>query len=93
MLVSRMPVRGLVMSRDDAILVCSPVSYFADDVHGVCACGAAIVWRPNAPRVGRRVCVTCAGRIIAAEPDARIGVTEEQLTEWMLYHAQTKGRH
>lgn len=58
------------------LLVCSPVSYFVDDVRGRCAdCGTDIVWRPHAPVEAVRVCLGCARVRVAAEdeaPDVRI---------------------
>lgn len=43
------------------ISVCGNVSFFADDVHGVCSgCGTAIVHRPHIPKRPPKVCMDCA---------------------------------
>lgn len=48
------------MSDDSAVLVCSTVGFYPDDVRGVCAdCGGAVVWRPHAPADAKRLCITC----------------------------------
>lgn len=43
------------------VVVCGPISYFADDVHSHCSsCGTAIVHRPSVPLLPPKICVECA---------------------------------
>lgn len=72
------------MADDDDVplLVCSPVSYFLDDVHGACTnCGTAIVWRPDAPAEAVRLCVRCAAAVVAGADDVSVEVTPETARE------------
>lgn len=67
---------------DDAILVCVPpeMSWFTDNLSGVCSsCGRAIVWRPHAP-ILRRVCIFCA-RSLMALPGSIVTATPEAIRE------------
>lgn len=53
---------------DDEILVCGAVSYFPDDLRGVCPCGNVIVFRPHTALISRKICVTCMELRMAANP-------------------------
>lgn len=41
------------------MVICGPRSYFLDDVHATCACGAAIVHRPYVPADYVKACIPC----------------------------------
>lgn len=49
---------------------------FPDNMTGFCAqCGVPIIYRPHAPITPKKICTTCAGPKMAADPDWRIFVT------------------
>ncbi len=72
------------------IIVCSPVSRFADDVAAACArCACHLVHRPHIP-AGRVLCLACA-RIELAGTEVHARITPETLAELRLYYAGTRG--
>jgi len=74
-------------------LVCSPISYFADDVAARCSnCDAAIVHRPHVDHSHVKICGTCAAQLFAGEPEVEVRITEETVRELTLYYATPKGR-
>lgn len=74
------------------ILLCAPVSYFLDDVHGACAdCGDAIAWRPHTPAEAVRVCARCGlARMKAAGDVSVVEVTPEARRERALFPFGTR---
>ena len=76
------------------VVVCGPDSYFRDDIRTFCAeCGEPIVHRPHAPSNARKICMSCAQTLIAADDKPVIMATEQTLKEVKAFILRKKGAH
>lgn len=78
------------------VLICSPASYFADDVATSCGgCDAPVFHRPHVPREAVPLCIACGGAWLAAEAaggtPAVLQLTPETVREVELFRAAPKG--
>ena len=73
-------------------LVCAAVGNFADDVAARCdACDAPIVHRPHVKPGLVKICLKCAAKVLRAQPDAEVRVTEDTRRELALYYQKPTG--
>jgi len=83
------------MTKRRPICVCGPVSYFADDVHTTCGCGAPIVHRPYVSAEAIKVCIGCAANYTALHRmlgrPVRYRLPERAALEAATYLAKPKG--